>query len=87
MNIKFSIVNYEGFRQQSPAMAEIFQVNVLDFCRIILSAVNKYQTTATKTLQEETVCFESQFRGTVHYGGRSVKKVVTRHPLTESRAK
>ena len=41
VNIKFSIVNYEGFRQQSPAMVEIFQVNLLGFYRIILSAVNK----------------------------------------------
>ena len=41
VNIKFSIVNYEGFRQQSPAMAEIFLVNLLGFYRIILSAVNK----------------------------------------------
>lgn len=51
VNIKFSIVNYEGFRQQSPAMAEIFQVNLLGFYRIILSAVNK-----TKQQQQQEHC-------------------------------
>lgn len=51
VNIKFSIGNYEGFRQQSPATAEIFQVNLLGFYRIILSAVNK-----TKQQQQQKHC-------------------------------